>query len=248
MTVERLLPHNADDLAAFDHVTEWVFDLDNTLYPEHSNLFDQIDKRMTTYVARLMNLERDEARKIQKDFYHRHGTTLRGLMLEQEIDADEFLEFVHDIDHTPIDPNPELGLAIKALPGRKLIYTNGSRKHAEAVANRLGIAEHFEDIFDIVDKFSHPLAQLRYTFLQPKETNQKYSAALYRDLIAVLVIRSGTCWEVAQAVSTNIVFRHQVFAACCEIYTRQVPCNTRLSIDVGGFCRSFATLNSLQCG
>lgn len=150
MTVEKLEPHDADDLIAFDHVSEWVFDLDNTLYPQHSNLFDQIDKRMTTYVARLMNLERDEARIIQKDFYHRHGTTLRGLMLEQQIDTDEFLEFVHDIDHTPIEPNPELAQAIKALPGRKLIYTNGSRKHAEAVADRLGISEHFEDIFDIV--------------------------------------------------------------------------------------------------
>ncbi|MEP0522037.1 MAG: pyrimidine 5'-nucleotidase [Hyphomicrobiales bacterium] len=150
MTVEKIEPHDAEDLVAFDHVSEWVFDLDNTLYPQHSNLFDQIDKRMTTYVARLMNLERDEARIIQKDFYHRHGTTLRGLMLEQEIDTDEFLEFVHDIDHSPIEPNPELALAIKALPGRKLIYTNGSRKHAEAVADRLGISEHFEDIFDIV--------------------------------------------------------------------------------------------------
>ncbi len=150
MTVEKFEPHDADDLLAFDHVSEWVFDLDNTLYPQHSNLFDQIDKRMTTYVARLMNLERDEARIIQKDFYHRHGTTLRGLMLEQQIDTDEFLEFVHDIDHSPIEPNPALAQAIKALPGRKLIYTNGSRKHAEAVADRLGISEHFEDIFDIV--------------------------------------------------------------------------------------------------
>lgn len=150
MTVEKIEPHNAEDLAAFDHVSEWVFDLDNTLYPQHSNLFDQIDKRMTTYVAKLMNLGRDEARVIQKDFYHRHGTTLRGLMLEQEIDTDEFLEFVHDIDHSSLEPNPELALAIKALPGRKLIYTNGSRKHAEAVADRLGISEHFEDIFDIV--------------------------------------------------------------------------------------------------
>jgi putative hydrolase of the HAD superfamily len=150
MTVEKIEPHDADDLLAFDHVSEWVFDLDNTLYPQHSNLFDQIDKRMTTYVARLMNLERDEARIIQKDFYHRHGTTLRGLMLEQQIDTDEFLEFVHDIDHSPIEPNPALAQAIKALPGRKLIYTNGSRKHAEAVADRLGISEHFEDIFDIV--------------------------------------------------------------------------------------------------
>ncbi|MEH6725855.1 MAG: pyrimidine 5'-nucleotidase [Hyphomicrobiales bacterium] len=150
MTVEKTEPHDADDLLAFDHISEWVFDLDNTLYPRHSNLFDQIDKRMTTYVARLMNLGRDEARIIQKDFYHRHGTTLRGLMLEQQIDTDEFLEFVHDIDHSPIEPNPELARAIKALPGRKLIYTNGSRKHAEAVADRLGISEHFEDIFDIV--------------------------------------------------------------------------------------------------
>ncbi|PCJ86383.1 MAG: pyrimidine 5'-nucleotidase [Hyphomicrobiales bacterium] len=137
-------------MAEFARVSDWVFDLDNTLYPHHSNLFDQIDKRMTTYVAQLMQLERVEARKIQKDYYHRYGTTLRGLMLEHEIDTDAFLEFVHDIDHTPIEPDPALAAAIKALPGRKYIYTNGSRKHAENVAARLGIIDHFEDIFDIV--------------------------------------------------------------------------------------------------
>ncbi len=136
--------------AGFAEVSAWIFDLDNTLYPEHVNLFKQVDERMRAYVGRLLDVQPDEAHRIQKDYYRRYGTTLRGLMIEHEISPDAFLEYVHDIDHSPVQPDPALGTAISALPGEKYIFTNGSVSHAEAVARRLGIVDHFDDIFDIV--------------------------------------------------------------------------------------------------
>ncbi len=141
---------NLPDPARFAHITDWVFDLDNTLYPHHCNLFSQIDMRMTTYVSQLLDLPREEARALQKELYRQHGTTLRGLMERHQVDPDDFLEKVHDIDYSWIEPDPALGEAIRALPGRKFIFTNGSRSHAERAAERLGVSDHFEDIFDIV--------------------------------------------------------------------------------------------------
>ncbi|MBB3219027.1 putative hydrolase of the HAD superfamily [Ochrobactrum sp. RC6B] len=138
------------DRAAFAHVTDWVFDLDNTLYPHAANLFSQIDVKMTSYVEALLNLPRDEARKIQKQFYLEYGTTLKGLMECHQIDPDDFLQKVHDIDYTWLKPDPALGEAIKALPGRRFIFTNGDRGHAERAARQLGILDDFDDIFDIV--------------------------------------------------------------------------------------------------
>lgn len=138
------------DPARFDHVTDWVFDLDNTLYPHHTNLFSQIDVKMTGYVAELLTLSREDARKLQKQLYLEYGTTLNGLMQRHGIDPDEFLEYVHDIDYSWLVPDPVLGAAIHQLPGRKFIFTNGNRGHAERTARQLGILDHFDDIFDIV--------------------------------------------------------------------------------------------------
>ncbi|BCH27919.1 pyrimidine 5'-nucleotidase [Mesorhizobium sp. L-8-10] len=138
------------DPARFSHVTDWVFDLDNTLYPHHSNLFSQIDVKMTAYVAELLKLSREDARKLQKQLYLEYGTTLNGLMERHAIDPDDFLEKVHDIDYSWLVPNPALGQAIRSLPGRKFIFTNGDRGHAERTARQLGILDHFDDIFDIV--------------------------------------------------------------------------------------------------
>jgi putative hydrolase of the HAD superfamily len=138
------------DPQRFAHVTDWVFDLDNTLYPHHSNLFAQIDVKMTAYVAELLSLSKEEARKLQKDMYLEYGTTLSGLMKLHGIDPDDFLRKVHDIDYTWLKPDPDLGRAIRALPGRKFIFTNGDRGHAERAAGQLGILDHFDDIFDIV--------------------------------------------------------------------------------------------------
>lgn len=138
------------DPARFTHVRDWVFDLDNTLYPHHSNLFSQIDVKMTAYVSELLQLSREDARKLQKELYLEYGTTLNGLMERHGIDPDDFLEKVHDIDYSWLAPDPSLGEAINALPGRKFIFTNGDRSHAERTARQLGILEQFDDIFDIV--------------------------------------------------------------------------------------------------
>jgi putative hydrolase of the HAD superfamily len=141
---------NLPDPARFATITEWVFDLDNTLYPHHSNLFAQIDVKMTAYVSELLQLPREEARVLQKELYRLYGTTLSGLMARHGIDPDDFLQKVHDIDYSRLAPDPALGAEIRALPGRKFIFTNGDRGHAERTARQLGILDHFDDIFDIV--------------------------------------------------------------------------------------------------
>ena len=135
----------------FKNIDTWVFDLDNTLYPRHCDLFAQIDVLMTDYVSNLTGLERIEARKLQKDLYRDHGTTLRGLMETRDIDPHEFLNHVHDINYSELPPNPDLENLLIRLPGRRLIYTNGSVKHAENTLTALGVnLGIFDGYFDIV--------------------------------------------------------------------------------------------------
>lgn len=134
----------------FSHVDTWIFDLDNTLYPHHLNLWQQVDTRIRDYIANFLNIAHDDAFRLQKDYYRRYGTSMRGLMTEHGMKPDDFLDFVHEIDHSPLEPNPALGDAIEKLPGRKLILTNGTRKHADAVMRRLDIHTQFEAVFDIV--------------------------------------------------------------------------------------------------
>ena len=131
------------------HIDTWVFDLDNTLYPATANLFPQIDVRMKAFISDLLGIDQDEAYTLQKTYYRQHGTTLRGLMIHHNVDADAFLDYVHDIDHTVLTPDPDLGTLIDKLPGRKLVYTNGSARHANSVLDALHIADLFEAVFDI---------------------------------------------------------------------------------------------------
>jgi putative hydrolase of the HAD superfamily len=179
MTDKTALPDRAD----FAHVTEWVFDLDNTLYPHHVDLFAQIDRNMTAYVAQLLGLEPDEARALQKRYYHEHGTTLRGLMHHHGIDPSEFLDAAHRIDYAPLLADEGLSAAIKALPGRKFIFTNGTVRHAEAAARALGILDHFEDIFDIVaaDYVPKPAGATYDKFASLNRVETK-KAAMFEDL------------------------------------------------------------------
>jgi putative hydrolase of the HAD superfamily len=137
-------------LRSVDHVTDWVFDLDNTLYPARCNLFAQVDRRIGLFIEALLGLEQAAARDLQKRYFREHGTTLRGLMTHHGIDPRDFLDFVHEIDVAPVPPSPALDAALAALPGRKFIFTNGSVAHAARVTARLGVAHHFEDVFDIV--------------------------------------------------------------------------------------------------
>ena len=127
-----------------------MFDLDNTLYPHQSNLFSQIDLKMTAYVRNCCNCRARRRARLQKELYLEYGTTLNGLMERHSIDPDDFLNKVHDIDYSWLAPDPALGDAIRALPGRKFIFTNGDRGMPRRTARQLGILDHFDDIFDIV--------------------------------------------------------------------------------------------------
>lgn len=136
-------------LPALAHVRNWIFDLDNTLYPASADLFGLIDARMTEYVQRLLGLDWDAARKLQKDYFHEHGTTLSGLMAEHGVDPHEFLDYVHDIEMDVLEEDRRLVEAIARLPGRKLIFTNGDAPYARRVLERIGLSESFEAIHDI---------------------------------------------------------------------------------------------------
>ncbi len=134
----------------FDHIHTWVFDLDNTLYPSECNLFAQVDQRMGAFVAKYLGVPEPYARHLQKAYYRQFGTTLSGLMRIHKMEPKAFLDYVHDIDLTVVPPSPELRASIQALPGRKLIFTNGTVGHAERVAERIGILDLFDGICDIV--------------------------------------------------------------------------------------------------
>jgi putative hydrolase of the HAD superfamily len=135
--------------AGFEHVEAWVFDLDNTLYPADCNLFAEIDTRMGAFISERFGVSPEEAHRMRKHYYYTYGATLAGLMQLHDVPPDLFLDYVHDIDLSVVAPAPELRLALDALPGRKFVFTNGSRTHAEKVIERLGLDGRFEDVFDI---------------------------------------------------------------------------------------------------
>lgn len=170
--------------APLAHIETWIFDLDNTLYPVDSRLFDQISDRMRTFIAGHFGISPDQAHDLQKTYYRRFGTTLRGLMLNHGLPPDAFLEYVHAIDHSVLEPAPDLDMALAALPGRKIVFTNGSERHAEAVMDRLGIAAHFEGIFDIraADYIPKPDPQT-YAAMVKRHTVQADRAALFEDTL-----------------------------------------------------------------
>lgn len=128
----------------------WLFDLDNTLYSGATKVFDQVDKRMSEFISEKLKVSKSEAKKIQKNYFVEYNTTLNGMIQNHEINANEFLDYVHDIDLNFLKEDKQLDIQISKLNGKKLIFTNGSRAHAENVTKRLGINRHFDGIFDIV--------------------------------------------------------------------------------------------------
>ena len=138
-------------MSGLSHVTEWIFDLDNTLYRGDVAFFSQIDKKMTEFISRYLALQHTEARILQKEYLAEYGTSLSGLMAVHGMDPADFLDFVHDVDLHMLDPNPALRTAIEALPGKKYIFTNGSRGHAKNVGEHLGLYDLFDGAFGIED-------------------------------------------------------------------------------------------------
>ena len=133
----------------FRHVHDWIFDLDNCLYPASTELFSLIDERMGAYIQRLLGCGADEAKQVQKAHFHQHGTTLAGLMKEHSVDPHDFLEDVHDIPLDRIEANERLGAALSLLPGRKLVFTNGDAPYARRVLEAIGVHHHFDELHDI---------------------------------------------------------------------------------------------------
>jgi putative hydrolase of the HAD superfamily len=173
----------------FMHIDTWVFDLDNTLYPADCDLWPKIDQRITLFIANLFGLDGISVRALQKYYYQRYGTTLRGLMDDHAISAAEFLAFVHDVDRSSLVPNLSLAMAITALPGRKLILTNGSRDHALRTAEALGLAAMFDDIFDIVAAEHLPKPEIAaYERFFEKHAADPKRAVMFEDLDRNLVI------------------------------------------------------------
>ncbi|MXU65972.1 pyrimidine 5'-nucleotidase [Oceanomicrobium pacificus] len=140
----------------FSHVDVWVFDLDNTLYPAEANLFAQIEVLMAGFVMRELGLDRTEADALRRDYWHNHGTTLAGLMDRHGIDPDPYLHEVHEIDLSGLAKDAKLHAAIAALPGRRIVYTNGSRRHGERVTDALGLNGLFDAIYGIEDADYRP--------------------------------------------------------------------------------------------
>jgi putative hydrolase of the HAD superfamily len=223
-------------LHPFRQIDTWVFDLDNTLYPHHLNLWQQVDGRIRDYIAQFLKVTHEEAFRLQKDYYRRYGTSMRGLMTEHGMAPDDFLEFVHQIDHSPLEPNPVLGAALEKLPGRKFILTNGTRQHAEAVLRRLGIGHLFEAVFDIVAAGLEPKPQPQsYQRFLAAHDVEPARAAIFEDLARNLVIphELGMTTVLVVPEGTREVFRED-----WELEGRDSPHVDYVTDDLAAFLES----------
>ena len=218
---------------AFSHVETWVFDLDNTLYPHHLNLWQQVDERIRDYIARFLKITHEEAFHLQKDYYKRYGTSMRGLMTVHGMKPDDFLDFVHQIDHSPLTPNAALGSAIENLPGRKLILTNGTRRHADAVLARLALDNHFEDVFDIVaaELDPKPSPQTYDRFLKAHDVDAG-RAAMFEDLARNLAVPHTLGMTTVLVVPEHT---REVFREGWELEGRDAPHVDHVTDDLAGF-------------
>ena len=136
-------------LPALSHIDCWIFDLDNSLYPASADLFALIDIRMGEYIQRLLACDPVEARRVQKSYFHEHGTTLAGLMAGHGVAPRDFLDYVHDIDLARLTADPALVAAMDRLPGRKFVFTNGDEAYAARVLDKIGLANAFDGMHDI---------------------------------------------------------------------------------------------------
>ena len=224
----------------FAHIETWVFDLDNTLYPHHLNLWQQVDERIRDYIARFLKVGREEAFRMQKDYYKRYGTSMRGLMIEHGMKPDDYLDFVHQIDHSPIEPNPVLGAAIEKLSGRKLLLTNGTRAHADAVMRRLAIHEQFEDVFDIVAAGLEPkpLARTYDRFLARHSIDPR-KAAIFEDLARNLAVPHALGMTTVLVVPGKT---REIFREDWELEGRDASHVHHVTDDLVGFLEAVAAI------
>lgn len=222
----------------FEAVDTWVFDLDNTLYPAHHDLWTQIDARMKAYISDLLGIPPDDAFRIQKDYYRRYGTSLRGLMIEHGVEPDAFLAHVHDVDLSGLDAAPRLAAAIEALPGQKLVYTNGSERHARNVLQKLGMDAHFTAVHDIVAAEFHPkpTEEAYMRFLRAHGVDPGH-AAMFEDLARNLEVphRLGMVTVLVVPPGEVVVARES-----WEFEGREDAYVDRITEDLAGFLETVA--------
>lgn len=220
-----------------DHVTDWVFDLDNTLYPRECNLFAQIDTLITHYVMEVTRLDFTTARALQKDYYRDFGTTLNGLMHKHDIDPDHFLNTVHAIDYSPVDPHPDLVEAIAGLPGRKFILTNGDTGHARSVLRRLGGDHLFEHVHDIRAMTFVPKPHKRaYDGFFANHGIDPTRAIMFDDLEKNLLVPHEQGMVTVQVVASDDFSHEQVEA--WELGRSTGPHVHHVTSDLAGFLRN----------
>ena len=224
--------HDQQSPRDFGAVETWVFDLDNTLYPHHL-LWNQVDERIRKFIENFLQVPQDEAFRIQKDYYKRYGTTMRGLMTEHGLEPDDYLDFVHQIDHSPLTPNAALGAALEKLPGRKLILTNGTRKHADAVIKKLAVHEHFEDVFDIIAAELEPKpSQKTYERFLSVHDVDPGKAAMFEDLARNLEAPHALGMTTVLVVPAG---QREVFRQDWELEGRDEPHVDHVTDDLAGF-------------
>ena len=222
----------------FEHVETWIFDVDNTLYPHNVNLWQQVDERIRDYIADFLKVTHEEAFRLQKDYYKRYGTSMRGMMTEHGMRPDDFLDFVHQIDHSPLEPNPALGDAIEKLPGRKVILTNGTRRHADAVLARLEIERHFQDVFDIIaaELEPKPSPQTYDRFLEALKI-EAATAAMFEDLARNLAVPHALGMTTVLVVPEH---SREVFREEWELEGRDAPHVDHVTDNLTAFLRAIS--------
>jgi putative hydrolase of the HAD superfamily len=225
----------------FRQIETWVFDLDNTLYPHHLNLWQQVDARIRDFIVDLLHVSPEDAFRLQKDYYRRYGTTMRGLMEEHGLEPEEFLEVVHQIDRSALGPSPVLGAAIAELPGRKFILTNGTRNHAEEVTRRLQIDRHFEDVFDIraAALEPKPLPAVYRRFVERYNVDPSRTA-IFEDLARNLEVPHALGMTTVLVVpkGAGIVIREE-----WELAGRDAPHVDHVTDDLAGFLGTIAAVS-----
>jgi putative hydrolase of the HAD superfamily len=225
-------PHRA----AFAHVTDWVFDLDNTLYPRECDLFAQVDLRISDYMMAATGLPYAEARALQKTYYRDHGTSLHGLMLHHKVDPDHFLKTVHDIDYSGVPAHPGLVEALAALPGRKFILTNGDVGHATHVLEKVGAAGIFVDIFDIKAMGYQPKPlPVAYEAFFALHGIDATKAAMFDDLEKNLLVPHERGMQTVQVVAAEDFSHAQVES--WELGRSGGPHVHHVTDDLAGFLR-----------
>ncbi|MBM9594736.1 pyrimidine 5'-nucleotidase [Roseitranquillus sediminis] len=201
--------------ASFAHVRHWVFDLDNTLYSPEVRLFEQIQLKMTQWVMEALRLDRAAADALRADYWRRYGTTLAGLMEEHGIDPDPYLEVVHEIALDALTPDPDLAAAIGALPGRRIVFTNGSAPYARRVLAARGLEGLFHAVYGVEHARYRPKPEIvAYQTVFGTDGCEPATAAMFEDDVRNLrephALGMRTVLVAPEAVEAPHVHHHTV--------------------------------------